>query len=100
MEIQLAGEDGISLNPVFVGDVAEFLHLQLQDNSSHVYNVAGPDVHSIRSLVTLIENSFGGTAKFIKIPPGENIVADSSDFLERLDFSPTSVEEGFKSFHL
>jgi UDP-glucose 4-epimerase len=97
--IQLAGPDGISINPVYVSDVAHFLHVQLNDSSSNVFNVAGPNVLSIKDLVHFIENEFGGTANFKTLPDAANLVADATEFLSKLNFAPTSITEGLKRFH-
>jgi nucleoside-diphosphate-sugar epimerase len=97
-DIQLAGPNGILINPVFVSDVSRFLHLQLKDNESHVYNVAGPEILSIKDLANLIKEHFGGTTNFQVNPSSENIVADSKEFLSKLDIRPTSFSDGIRTF--
>jgi nucleoside-diphosphate-sugar epimerase len=96
--IQLAGPNGILINPVFVKDVSRFLHLQLQDTESHVYNVAGPEILSIRALANSIQEHFGGATNFAMNPSADNIVADSKEFLSKLDTSPTSFADGIRAF--
>jgi len=96
--IQLAGENGISINPVFVGDVAHFLNWQLQEKGSAVYNVAGPEVISIKDLVILIQEYFGGVINFEMIPASTDIVADAAEFLSKLDDRPTGIATGIAAF--
>jgi nucleoside-diphosphate-sugar epimerase len=98
LPVQLAGVDGISINPVYVQDVADFLHTQLCDLESHVYNIAGPEIVSIRHLTELISGKFGGSAKFEFLPKSANIVADATAFLDKLKNSPTKVSEGLNQF--
>ncbi len=96
-DIQLAGEDGILLNPVYVADVARFLSIQLEDSESHVYNVAGAEIVSIKDLTKIIEKGVGKAAKFEMVPPAGNIIADASEFLTKLRAQPVSISKGIES---
>ena len=96
--IQLAGESGIRINPIFVGDVASFLDIQLLQAGSQVYNIAGAEVISIKELCELIQSQLGGTLNFEKLPPANDIVADSSAFLSQLGFTPKSMGDSLKLF--
>lgn len=96
--VQLAGENGIRINPIFVGDVADFLDIQLSFNDSQVYNVAGAQVISVKELCELIQSQLGGTLKFEILPPANDVVADSSVFLSHLGFIPTSISDGLHFF--
>jgi nucleoside-diphosphate-sugar epimerase len=98
--IQLAGKDGISINPVYVDDVAHFLNCQLKDLDSYVYNIAGPDTVSIRDLSMMIRERFGGSLNFKVTPPSSDIVADASDFLSSLPIPPVPIFEGIRLFSL
>jgi UDP-glucose 4-epimerase len=96
--IQLAGPNGISINPVFVSDVANFLHFQLTNCDSQVFNVAGSEIMSIKDLVKIIQNHFGGNPNFDMLPEAPNIVADATDFLSKLNADPVTFEQGIKRF--
>ena len=96
--VQLAGKDGISINPVYVDDVADFFEIQLDDLGSHVYNIAGPETVSIRAITESIVHQFGGNAKYDFQPPAGNIVADATEFLNRLRNPAVKLSEGLKRF--
>lgn len=96
--IQLAGIEGISINPVYVQDVANYLRIQLNDSSSHVYNIAGPEIISIRRLAELIKGQFGGTLNFELLPESANIVANADEFLKKMKYPLATVSEGLSKF--
>ncbi|MBV9817441.1 MAG: NAD(P)-dependent oxidoreductase [Solirubrobacterales bacterium] len=77
-EVQLAGADGISLNPVYAGDAARATAAALELDESATINVAGPETVSIRQIAEII----GGEAG--KAPTFEN-VAEQPDFVASID---------------
>jgi nucleoside-diphosphate-sugar epimerase len=57
--VQLHGPDGFKANPIHVEDVASAFHRALTLEGTHVINVAGPDVISLRRIVELIAARVG-----------------------------------------
>ena len=52
--IQLHGSEGLRTNPIFVDDVAIGFARALELEGSHVINVAGPDVITLRALAEMV----------------------------------------------
>jgi nucleoside-diphosphate-sugar epimerase len=59
--VQVRGVDGFQANPIHVDDVARSFHRALKLEGSHLINVAGPDVLSLRRIVELIGFNVGRT---------------------------------------
>lgn len=57
--VTLQGPDGIRLNPTYVSDAAEAVCHSLELDSSHIINVAGNDVLSLRELALAIGGGVG-----------------------------------------
>lgn len=75
----LYGPDGIRVNPVHVADVVRVVAASLVLNGSHVVNVAGPDVLTLRQLTELIAEHIGRQPHFEERAPEVNrdLVADT-----------------------
>ena len=53
-EIRIEGEDGITLNPVWIDDLARGVCLAVESSQEGVFHFAGPETVSLRELVELI----------------------------------------------
>jgi nucleoside-diphosphate-sugar epimerase len=75
----LYGRDGIRVNPIHVSDVVGAVAASLALDGSHVVNVAGPDVLTLRRLTELIAERVGREPNFEQRPPEVNkdLVADT-----------------------
>jgi UDP-glucose 4-epimerase len=76
--VTLRGHDGMRLNPVHVLDVADAIARSLRLKGSHVVNVAGPEVVSLRALAEMIGQRVGRPPVFAEEPgdPDRDLVAD------------------------
>ena len=67
--IQVAGGNGPRLNPVYVDDVMNVFGAVLRPEVSGTYNLAGPEVVSLRQLAEMIGATAGAPPRF-SVPPG------------------------------
>jgi UDP-glucose 4-epimerase len=76
--IVLYGLQGIRVNPTHVSDVVRAIDASLHVSDSHVVNVAGPDVFTLRELTELIAERVGRRPNFDEQPiePHRDLVAD------------------------
>lgn len=75
--IQLAGEDGICLNPIYIDDAAELIDILLDRPGTRVLNVAGPDAVTIRYIAEVAGEILGRVPQFEKVShQSGRIVAD------------------------
>ncbi len=87
-EVTLNGENGISLNPIHVSDAAQAMKAALKLKGSHTFNIAGPEVLSIRDISNQIASLANLTPKFnVSDSPPMNIVANI-DAMKRDLFNP------------
>lgn len=75
----LYGPEGIRVNPIHVSDVVRAMAASLGLNGSHVVNVAGPDVLTLRRLTELIAARVGRKPNFEERPVeiNKDLVADT-----------------------
>lgn len=62
--ISIQGENGLRLNPIHVSDASAAVVGALNAENSAIYNIAGPEVVSLRELCGEIESIVGKSAKF------------------------------------
>ena len=65
--ITLQGENGIHINPIHVEDAGAAVVAALETNESAIYNLAGPDVLSIRQITLAMGEYFGKTPFYKQI---------------------------------
>lgn len=87
--VVLYGREGIRVNPIHVFDVVDAIAASLALEGSHVVNVAGPDVLTLRRLTQLIVAHVGREPKLEERPaqPNTDLVADTG-LMERMLVSP------------
>lgn len=66
--VTIQGENGLRLNPIHVVDAARAVVASLHSESSAIYNVAGPEVLSLRALCEEIASQMGTGAQFQTVP--------------------------------
>lgn len=77
--ITIQGESGLRLNPIHVSDASAAVVAALGSDSSAIYNVAGPQVLSLRELCREIEALLGQSASFETLPgQPSDVVGDIS----------------------
>jgi nucleoside-diphosphate-sugar epimerase len=75
--VTIQGENGLRLNPIHVTDAAKAVVASLESESSAIYNIAGPEILSLRALCNEIASLVGSDALF-QTAPGEpyDVVGD------------------------
>jgi nucleoside-diphosphate-sugar epimerase len=92
--IQLAGTDGIKLNPIFVEDVVSIIETRMQANDSEVVNVAGQEVVSMKELAEVIGSIVNMEPKFENVEPQLDFVSESILSSKLLSRTPTPLRGG------
>lgn len=95
--ITLQGNDGIRINPIHVSDAVRSLQSCLELEGSHTFNVAGPDVLSLRELAELIGQAVGKAPVFNceEVEP-KHLVADIEEMQLKLVKPQVGFAEGLK----
>jgi len=97
--VQLAGKEGLEINPLWVGDAAMAVHKALMLEKSCIVNIAGPEVLSMRRIGEHIGQALGKEAVF-ECSDGEpaRMVA-SIEKMEELLWKPVvKFEDGVKRY--
>jgi UDP-glucose 4-epimerase len=77
--VSIQGESGLRLNPIHVSDASAAVVAALSSETSAIYNVAGPQVLSLRELCREIEALVGQAASFETVPgQSSDVVGDIS----------------------
>jgi UDP-glucose 4-epimerase len=98
--ISIQGDPGIRTNPIYVEDAARVFEPALGLEGSHLFNVAGDEIVTIRELVGLMELASGSPAT-VEHAPGEfdgDLIGDNSRMKDVLGVRPqTPLLEGLRS---
>jgi nucleoside-diphosphate-sugar epimerase len=95
-EVQLAGHDGINLNPVYVDDAADATIAALDLEHSSTINVAGPEIVTIRRIAELIGSELKKRPRFATGPEQPDVVASIARMRSLLVSPATSPAEGLR----
>jgi nucleoside-diphosphate-sugar epimerase len=77
--IHLSGKDGIKINPLHVEDAVKVLTALLSRSDSQTYNMAGPDVLSIRKICEIFSIYIGKMPNFQQLHnSSKDLIADIS----------------------
>ena len=68
VSVTIQGEEGLRLNPVHVDDASAAVVASLSNENSAIYNIAGPQILSLRELCGEIGALVGKSTKFETIP--------------------------------
>lgn len=86
--IKLTANGGIQINPIHVSDVVHLLDLLIPSTGSYTFNVAGPQVMSLKEIVEIIGEKANMTPKFeISDTVGNNCIANI-DLLQQRIYTP------------
>jgi len=83
--IILAGPEGIRITPTHVSDAAAAIRASMQIDGSHVIDVGGPEVLSLKAIATTIGDKVGRAPVFeIDRQPAADVIADLTEMRARL----------------
>jgi nucleoside-diphosphate-sugar epimerase len=95
--ITIQGKSGLRLNPIHVSDASAAVVAALGSKKSAIYNVAGPQVLSLRELCGEIEALTGETASFETLPgQPSDVVGDISMMSTHLHAPKIHPQAGLK----
>jgi UDP-glucose 4-epimerase len=95
--ISIQGQNGLRLNPIHVSDACAAVVAALDSEKSSTYNVAGPEILSLRELCSEIELLVGKAARFKHLPGyPSDVVGDISLMRECLHNPRVAISEGLK----
>lgn len=100
--IAIEEEEGILMNPVYITDLIEGLELVIKSNSSGTFNLAGPEVVSLRMLIQMFEDEVKEFAMVVE--NGKPIATNHTGIFRRaemlLGYKPKiGLKEGIKMLH-
>ncbi len=95
--INLAGENGILINPIYSLDAAEIVVNLLNTADSGIVNICGPEVVSIREICEIISKRVEIPAKYVVGEEEKNVIAscEKSEWALRRDF--TSLQSSLET---
>jgi UDP-glucose 4-epimerase len=95
--VTIQGDNGLRLNPIHVSDASAAVAAALNSENSAIYNVAGPQVLSLRELCGEIEALVGKTASFETVPgQPSDVVGDISMMSTHLHVPSVELRTGLK----
>lgn len=94
--VQLAGNDGIRLNPIYIDDAVQLLLGALTLEGFETLNMAGPSVHSIREIAEMIGAEVGANPTFEVTEMAEDLVASIERLSDRLGAPTVGMREGLE----
>jgi len=96
--IQLEGEDGIRLNPIFADDAAAAVEAALGLESGVTVNVAGPEVLSLQEICAVIAETTGREPVFERSPDAtpRHLVGDTARMARLLTPPRVPFAEGLR----
>lgn len=96
--ISLQGQNGLRVNPIYIGDAVAAFANAIELSGTHVINVAGPQTLSLREIGDMIGAALGIAPKF-ETRPGEPVdyVADIQLMRSKLGAPATSFADGIRA---
>jgi nucleoside-diphosphate-sugar epimerase len=94
LPVTLRDDTGIHVNPLFVSDAVTATLAATNLSDSGIYNIAGPEVVSLRELATVIGQQLGTAPVFERTDVGTDLVADISRMRSRLGGPVVETREG------
>jgi UDP-glucose 4-epimerase len=97
--IQLQGQNGISLNPIFVSDAVEAIAATLKLTESHKFNIAGSEILSLREIGEFIGQKVKKKVLF-KLIEGDahDLIGDIEKMKSLLHTPKVSLQEGLSLY--
>jgi UDP-glucose 4-epimerase len=98
-EVRIEGEHGITLNPVWIEDLALGVCLAVESDQTGIFHLAGPDTLSLRELVEIV-GTLANSKPVIRVVGREGIQRHAGGFdltRQLLGYSPrVSVRDGLR----
>lgn len=95
-DVTLAGDDGIRVNPVYVGDAARAVAATLELSDSATLNIAGPDVVSLRQIAETGGRLVDREPSFAHTDPQPDLVASIDRMRATVGAPEVAFEEGLR----
>lgn len=94
--IQLDGQNGIKINPIYVDDAVRAIVTALSLNKSEKVNVAGPEALSMRDIGEIIGRAVGRSPLFVNKPEAvpKNLIGDLEKMTKLLAPPTIKLNEG------
>lgn len=89
LPISLQGDEGIRINPIHVNDAAVALESTLKLAGSHILNIAGPEVLSLKQIAETIGHKFRVTPAFKYVEGIPTHLIGDVEAMKRLLHKPT-----------
>lgn len=89
-------------NHLYLDDAVEALRRALTEHWTGTFNVAGPDVVSVRDMVDILTDLAGRPvpARWVNGPPGWDAVVDTRLLADQYGFYPrTGIRNGLQAYH-
>lgn len=97
--IQLAGEDGLHINPTYVEDAARAIQQALTVDTSCKVNIGGPEILSLRRIGEHIGEALGKEVRFERTDGAPARIVGSIEKMSRMLWQPrVSFAEGIKRY--
>lgn len=97
--IQLAGEDGLHINPTYVEDAARAIQQALTVDTSCKVNIGGPEILSLRRIGEHIGEALGKEVRFERTDGAPARIVGSIEKMSRMLWRPrVSFAEGIKRY--
>lgn len=95
--IALQGEEGLKVNPIHVADATAAVVAALNSEQSAIYNIAGPQVVSLREICRQIEALTGRQGVYTQnAGTPQDVLADISAMVKMLHVPMIPLEEGLR----
>ncbi|WP_297213215.1 MULTISPECIES: NAD-dependent epimerase/dehydratase family protein [Thermodesulfovibrio] len=97
IEILLNGEEGISINPIYVYDAVEAIEKTLYLNGEYIFNIAGDEIVTIKGICTKIQEITGIEPIYKRVEEIQNdLIADITLMKTLLHVPKISIKEGLQ----
>lgn len=91
LPINLEGKNGIRINPIHVDDACEGVIETLNHDGSYIYNIAGPNVYSLREISEKMGTFLGKNPNFNIINKTPNSLIGDISLMEEKLHSPKKI---------
>jgi nucleoside-diphosphate-sugar epimerase len=95
--ITLQGESGLRVNPIYVDDAATAFQAALSLSGSNIFNIAGGEVLTLRSICDKIGSALNTKPNFIKVAGQPNDYIGNTELSDlNLGFTKTPFDVGIQ----
>lgn len=95
--VTLQGDEGLTLNPIYVEDACRLTIKAMEDSESAIFNIAGKEVVSLKRLVNIMGELIGSKPNFSQIDgEAKSCVADIGKMINALGEPVVGLKDGLK----